>query len=202
MLVVLAQSSMAATSAMPMIKIDGGAFKSGADQKSVKVKTFQIDKYEVPNSDFKKVITDHQFPEGKETHPATEVSYFDAEKYCKTVGKRLPTGLEWEKAARGKDGRIYPWGNDFDSEKANTSESDNGGTTPVGAYKNGKSPYGVFGMSGNVWEWVDAWYSEDMQYRAVYGGSFFDPKSKAKTFSTLQSIPDDSHTYIGFRCAK
>lgn len=188
-----------------MIKIPNGEFKSGRgghDLNVKKVKTFYIDKYEVTNAQFKKFRKEWDFPKGKENAPAIEVSYFDVEEYCKSVGKKVPTALEWEKAARGTDGRIYPWGNDFDPKKANTLESKIRGTTTVGSYPDGKSPYGVLDMSGNVWEWVDAWSSEEKQYRLVMGGSFFDNKTKATVFSTLQSIEDDMHTYIGFRCAK
>tara|TARA_B100000315_G_C14592889_1_gene596924 strand:- start:7589 stop:8257 length:669 start_codon:yes stop_codon:yes gene_type:complete len=189
-----------------MVKVPGGEFKSGHGGHDLHVKkvkkTFYIDKYEVTNVQFKKFMKEYIFPKGKENAPATEVSYLDAEEYCKSVGKRMPTGHEWEKAARGTDHRTYPWGNDFDSKKANTLESKRQGTATVGSYPGGKSPYGALDMSGNVWEWVDAWSSEEQMYRLVMGGSFFDDKTKATTFSTLRSIEDDVHTYIGFRCAK
>ena len=75
-------------------------------------------------------------------------------------------------------------------------------TVAVSDYKDGKSPYGVFNMSGNVWEWVDGWSGDDKKYRLVMGGSFFDESYKSKVYSVLRSIPEDAHTYIGFRCAK
>lgn len=185
-----------------MVEVPGGEFKSGPDKKAVNVDAFKIDKYEVTFGQFAKVRKDFSAPGGMENYPVTEVSFFDAEEYCKAVGKRLPTALEWEKAARGTDGREYPWGNDFDKAKANTLESDIGKTTPVGSFKDGKSPYGAYDMTGNVWEWVDTYEGEDKRYRLVFGGSFFDDKYKGKLYATLKSIPDDSHTYIGFRCAK
>jgi len=199
---IVAHASFISANEKEMVKIAGGEFKSGADSKPANVKTFQIDKYEVTQKNFAKTTKDWEIPAGKENHPATEVTYFEAEAYCKSVGKRLPTALEWEKAARGKDGRIYPWGNDFDGAKANTVESGPGSTVPVGSYKNGVSPYGVHDMSGNVWEWVDGWSGDDKKYRIVMGGSFFDGAKKGKVYATLRSIPDDSHTYVGFRCAK
>jgi len=185
-----------------MIKIPGATFKMGAEKKAVTVKGFSIDKYEVTNDAFKKFDKSYTSSEGKAQHPAVEMTYFEAEKYCKSVGKRLPTGAEWELAARGTDGRIYPWGNEFDSSKANTVESEKGDTTPVGSYKNGVSPYGVADMCGNVWEWVDQYLSSEKQYKLAKGGSFFDNQRNGKVYSVIQSIPDDMHTYVGFRCAK
>lgn len=191
-----------AQSDSPMIKIPGGEFKSGPDMKPVKVEAFEIDKYEVTNAQFKSFMKEHEIPDGRDNHPVVEISYFDAEAYCKSIGKRIPTMHEWEKAARGDDGRLYPWGPEFDSSKANTMESGIGKTTPVGKFEAGASPYGAMDMTGNVWEWVDAWASDDMRYRYTMGGSFFDDKNNGTVFATLKSIPDDIHTFIGFRCAK
>ncbi len=185
-----------------MIDIPGGDYKSGPSKKTVKVEKFSIDTYEVTNAEYKEVNKNFEIPAGKEKNPVQEISYFDAEAYCKALGKRLPTLFEWEKAARGTDGRLYPWGNDFDKSKTNTVESGKGGTVPVGSYPNGKSPYGVMDMAGNLWEWVDAWDSAEKKYRLSMGGSYFDDEENAKVFSELKSIPDDEHEYVGFRCAK
>lgn len=185
-----------------MIKIPGGKFKSGKDNKTADVKDFQIDKFEVTFAEFNKYDKETEVPAGKENHPVTEISYFDADGYCKSLGKRLPTRFEWEKAARDGDGRKYPWGNEYNSKKTNSQETGIGGTAAVGSFKSGKSPYGVMDMSGNVWEWVNAWAGKDKKYRLVMGGSYFEDAGKVTAYSTLQSIPDDVHTYIGFRCAK
>jgi formylglycine-generating enzyme required for sulfatase activity len=184
-----------------MVLIPGGKFLFGEDKKKIELADFYIDRYEVSNIQYKKFRAEHEFPAEKENHPAAEISYFDAEEYCKSVGKRLPTSKEWEKAARGTDGRKYPWGDKFDSKKANTSEGGKGGAVKVGTYEGGKSPYGVYDMSGNVWEWVDAWDSKK-QYRFARGGSYFEGDDMNRTTSSLMSIPDDIHEYIGFRCAK
>ncbi len=188
--------------ANPLIKIPGGTFKSGPKGKSVNVDEFYINKFEVTNKEFKKFKKDFKYPAGKDDHPVAEITYFDAEAYCKSLGQRLPTQLEWEKAARGTDARTYPHGNDYDPEKANTFDSGTGDTVAVGSYEAGKSPYGVMDMSGNVAEWVNGWGGKDKKYRILMGGSFFDDDVRTKTHSHNSSIPDDVHPFYGFRCAK
>ncbi len=104
-------------------------------------------------------------------HPVVNVSWEDVQAYAKWLSEmtgqpyRLPSEAEWEKAARGTDGRIYPWGNEWDASKANTYEKGPGATTPVGSYPQGASPYGVMDMAGNVWEWTSTIYVEKYPYR-------------------------------------
>ena len=184
-----------------MALIKGGKFLFGEDKKKIEIGDFYIDKYEVTNAQYKKFRSEHTFPAGKEDFPVVEISYFDAEEYCKSLGKRIPKAEEWEKAARGTDGRIYPWGDKFDSKNINSSEAAKDGPVKVGTFEKGKSPYGVYDMTGNVSEWTDAWDSKK-QYRITRGGSYFDGADLNKTTSTLMSIPDDVHEYIGFRCVK
>lgn len=185
-----------------MIEIPEGDYKSGPSKKTVKVQKFSIDTNEVTNAQYKEVVKEFEIPAGKEKHPVAEISYFDAEAYCKAVGKRLPTFNEWEKAARGTDGRNYPWGDNFEKGRANTLEAGKNGSDPVGSYPKGKSAYGVMDMAGNLWEWVDAWDSAEKKYRLSMGGSYFDDEGMAKVYAVLKSIPDDQHEYVGFRCAK
>jgi formylglycine-generating enzyme required for sulfatase activity len=104
----------------------------------------------------------HSAMDGEDDCPVVNVSWYEAEAFAKYAGKRLPTEAEWEKAARGTDGRIYPWGNEFDKTKVNCAESKIEKPTPVTKFPDGISGYGCFDMAGNVWEWTADWF--DSQY--------------------------------------
>ncbi len=191
--------------------------------------SFYIDLFEVTNEKYKKFATDtnktppHHWPEGnipqgKEKHPVIYVSWFDARDYCAWEGKRLPTEAEWEKAARGEDGLIYPWGDIWSLDKSNNPYKYSTGTQPVGSYPEGRSPYGLFDMSGNVWEWVDSFYlphpgntvarpDYGTDKRLLKGGSWFDCLSygcglSAPTFNRSFFNPEVKNNSFGFRCAK
>jgi len=155
---------------------------------------------------------------GKGGHPVVNVSWYDAIVYCnwlaKTTGKlyRLPSEAEWEKGARGIDGRIYPWGDEWDAKRCNTTEGGKGSTTPVGAYPEGASPYGLLDMSGNVWEWMrskKASYPylatdgrEDLggsAARVVRGGSWAYNERNAHCAYRIRGIPGFFNGSLGFR---
>jgi formylglycine-generating enzyme required for sulfatase activity len=110
----------------------------------------------------------------EDNQPVVLVSCKDAEAYARKVGKRLLTDMEWEKAARGIDGRIFPWGNVFSERKCNSGRSGIEKTTPVTKYPQGKSPYRCYDMVGNVWEWTSSWYDEKELEMVCRGGSYSD----------------------------
>ncbi|MFQ5449775.1 MAG: formylglycine-generating enzyme family protein [Nitrospinaceae bacterium] len=220
-----------------MVLVPAGEFIMGSNERwddeapefIASTGAFYIDLYEVTNEDYKKFVDaakrtppyhwpGGKIPRGKEKHPVVYVNWFDARDYCQWAGKRLPTEEEWEKAARGEDGNIYPWGNVWTLDKSNNPYKHSTGTEPVGSYPEGRSPYGLYDMSGNVWEWVDSFYLPhpgNIVQRAEYGrdkrvlkgGSWFDCLSygcglSAPTFNRSFFTPEVRNNSFGFRCAK
>ncbi|MCC6208735.1 MAG: formylglycine-generating enzyme family protein [Gammaproteobacteria bacterium] len=226
----------------PMVRIPAGEFQMGSNDRladegprhTVRLGDYLIDRYEVTNLQYQQFIeaTGRRAPDdferrvaprGKADHPVTFVNWFDARDYCAWAGKRLPTEQEWEKAARGTDARIFPWGDEFNIRAANTpvrwaSLGREGDTTPVGAFKAGASPYGLADMSGNVWEWTASWYlphpgnstkSENFGeiYKILKGGSWWDCSFykcgiSAPTFNRSFFNARVKNSSFGFRCAK
>jgi formylglycine-generating enzyme required for sulfatase activity len=203
-----------------------GSNEGDADEKPVHqvyLDAFYIDKYEVTNALYEKFMqaTGRQAPVywndkdyNTPNQPVVGVSWHDAEAYCQWAGKRLPTEAEWEKAARGTDGRIYPWGNQWEERKANSSGTADGYqyTAPVGSFETGKSPYGAYDMAGNVWEWVADWYAEKYyqgsparnptgpesgQSRVLRGGAWHYNQYYVRASSRNRIIPGHSSQCLG-----
>lgn len=155
-----------------------------------------------------------------ENHPMTMVSWFGAKAYCEAAGGRLPTQLEWEKAARGEDGRPFPWGDELTRNVANYYNSSDifekalgkgGDTTPVGFYSgrtydgyatlSNASPYGVYDMAGNVWQWT-ADITEGIHYRFLRGGSKADYGYMLRAWTRNNAGPTYYSPNVGFRCVR
>jgi iron(II)-dependent oxidoreductase len=226
-------------------KVDRNAYPAEFPQRKVYLDAYEIDKYEVTTVQFLKFVlaTDRNplidwqydggnFQESMASHPVMHVSWFDAEAYCKWAGKRLPTSAEWEKAARGEDGRIYPWGN----EPAGLSRANFGRTglsgpvrdrperlllyppiISVDKYENSVSPYGVFQMAGNVAEWTADWYDSNYYkkapdrnpkgpdkgtQRAFRGGGWVDSTPSVRPAQRNGTEPQTKMNWLGFRCAR
>ena len=186
----------------------------------VTVGAFYIDKTEVTNAAYKKFCDateyptppgwkNNTFPEGQNDFPVIRISWPEASAYAAWIGKRLPTEIEWEKAARGTDARLFPWGNDWDENRVVSSRD---GALKVGSKLEGASPYGALDMAGNVYEWTSNWYDAypDAPIKfAEYGttmkvirGGGYDYRSVAQTFFRSVAFPRTRSDWIGFRCAR
>lgn len=216
-------STPISTAEMALIAAGQFIMGSSTSRKSAHVDQFYIDVYEVTNGQYRRCVEsgacahpasissesrDYYYGNPRyDRYPVLEVSWYDARAYCEWAGKRLPTQAEWEKAARGTDGRLYPWGNQFDGRRLNYCDArcpyryrdttfDDGyaDTAPVGSYASGASPYGVHDMAGNVAEWLAD--------GVVRGGSWHSAAQyvdAAEEWSMALTETDDG---LGFRCAQ
>jgi formylglycine-generating enzyme required for sulfatase activity len=221
----------------PAVLIPAGAFVMGDDEESPRreifIDAFYMDKYEITVARYAKFLEatgNVRPPEEWDTVdakrdaelPVVGVDWRDASNYCLWAGKRLPTEAEWEKAARGADERKYPWGNDaptpeyarFGKPYQNPVYKD--GVAGVGTHPKGKSSFGVYDLSGNVWEWVADWYAEGFPRgdvrnpkgaesgtgRVMRGGGWYDPPARLTTTKRMHANPLNRADDIGFRCAR
>jgi formylglycine-generating enzyme required for sulfatase activity len=224
-----------------MVRVPAGEFimgREGGDpderpEHRVWLDEFYIDRMEVTNRQFKAFCDaagrvyhnnpfwDHDYFLGQPESPVLGITWDQARDYCTWAGKRLPTEAEWEKAARGTDGRLYPWGPAWQDSAANLAQMV--GTdryersAPVGSFVRGASPYGALDMAGNVWEWCSDWYELDYYskspaknprgpantppWRVARGGSFSSPKSDAEVPNRSKNDPAQPMHHLGCRCA-
>lgn len=215
-----------------------GGYANEKPEQKVIVSGFYIYKYEVTVAQYKKFLQEHgdksHEPDGSydsympedyftspkySNHPVVNISWEDATAYCRWAGNRLPTEAEWEKAARGTDGRAYPWGDAWDEKLTNWDDEGQSSqvdgfrfTAPVGSFPKGVSPFGVHDVAGNVWEWVEDWYqpyqgnsTHDVDfgntYRVIRGGSWLRYPLGLTTTSRDTCAPKLRYNSIGFRCA-
>ena len=227
-----------------MVFIPAGEFIMGRDDMPpelgespahrVHLDAFYIDKYEVTNARYQRFMEATGTPPpdfwtdamlNEPVQPVVAVTWYEAEAYAEWVGKRLPTEAEWEKAARGVDGRTYPWGNDFDWAFGNFSDNhlEDGhldgfaGSSPPGRFLTDVSPYGVFDMGGNVLEWVSDWQDENYYavspalnptgpatgtHKILRGGAMDIGPEFSRTTYRNRLMPHGTNMSFGFRCAK
>jgi len=217
---------------------DADAYRDEKPQHRVYLDGYWIDKTEVTNAMYAKCVQAGACAASRNTssparssyygnpaydnYPVVYISWNDAQEYCAWVGRRLPTEAEWEKAARGTDGRRYPWGNDWDAGKLNSRDAGPKDTTAVGSYPAGASPYGALDMAGNVWEWVADWSGgtyyagspaknptgpSSGTYRVVRGGAGdgnrWNTRSAFRAVARYPGFVGEISTYWhGFRCSR
>jgi formylglycine-generating enzyme required for sulfatase activity len=223
-----------------MVAIPAGLFTRGTTAggyderpaRSIHLDAYSIDKYEVTNHQYAAFVaaTGHRKAGPPSRYaknmarmrgvnqPVVYVSWEDADAYCRWRGKRLPTEAEWEKAMRGTDARLWPWGNDADPLASNWAVARDGYdvTAPVGSFRRDVSPFGVADGAGNVLEWVADWYGEDVYrdaaganpkgpefgtFKVLRGGGYTTSGTDVRVTSRSKMVPDFRDETIGFRCA-
>ncbi len=208
-----------------MVLIPGGSFRVGGEGNEpgrlVELAPFWIDEREVTNREYARFAKvaglqrfprhwhDGRYPHGEGDFPVSDVTFYEAQAYAQWVGKRLPTEIEWERAARGEDGRRWPWGEAFGKAKANL---DRFGPVAVRSFPDDRSPYGVFDMAGNVAEWTASWVGKPRFKERdggstrgrviVRGGSWLDPPQRGRTTFRREADPTRRHAIYGFRCVR
>jgi len=215
-----------------LLRIPGGAFTMGSNDSSdekpphrVTVGSFWMGKFEVTNARYRRLVkaTGHKSTANwqgyasrwGEDAPVVYVSWNDAAAYCRWAGGRLPTEEEWEYAARGSEGREFPWGDTWDASRCCNPTNSGGKPRPVGSFPQGASPFGCLDMAGNVWEWTASWYdrypgnttsdnSFGQKNRVLRGGSWgigmVDVNFRGA--DRYDYVPVSAYGYLGFRLAR
>lgn len=192
-----------------MSLVPSGVFLRGRDEEPVWTEAFFIDVHPTTNADYARFIaatghtppphwTGTRHPEGLHDHPVVFVTWTDANAYAEWAGKTLPTSQQWEKAARSPRGEIYPWGNQPTPAKCNVRDAMIGSTTPVDRYHSGVSPYGVYDMCGNVWEWCATETTPGRH--ELKGSAFTSPFHRATPSTVNDAAAEMSDDDTGFRC--
>ena len=213
-----------------MVKVGAGSFMMGSSRteaekprRSVELPLYYIDLTEVTYRQYlafcsrtgrKPPVTlvyVKPFPEEMNYHPVSNVNWDDADAYCRWAGKRLPSEAEWEKACAGDKGQVYPWGNGWNASACTNRTNSGDRTTRAGARSSCKSPFGLYDMAGNVWEWTADWYRSypgaPLQFdytgtkRVARGGAFFYSIDLLRCANRYPLPPDDVSDHGGFRCA-
>jgi formylglycine-generating enzyme required for sulfatase activity len=216
-----------------MALVPAGSFTMGSDTNQAEAKPahtvtlhdYYIDVYEVTNRQYLACAEAGVCTTGGSgrirqdiwvDHPVMDVTWYEAQKFCEWRGGRLPTEAEWEKAARGADERIFPWGNDpVTCELARYGDC-GWFTVPVGQHPKGVSPYGLHDMAGNAWEWTLDWYEADYYshspaenpsgperetgWKSTRGGAWFYMAGLMTSIWRNHAPPTAAYSYLGFRC--
>jgi len=223
-----------------MVLVPAGEFLMGSDPKRdsqassdeqpqfrLNLPAYYIGLYPVTNRQYIRFLADSRYGQGGGSrlnearyadHPVVDVTWDDANAYAKWAGLRLPSEAEWEKAARGTDGRIYPWGDAWATDRCRfDGNKGSEQTCAVWEYPSGTSPYGALNMSGNVWEWCADWWDDDAykryanegykppttgSYRVFRGGSWFHVAGFCRSGDRNYGVPSYRHDCYGFRLSR
>jgi len=193
--------------------VPAGTFIYGPDGREIFLDSYYIDRTPVTNAEYMRFVGEMGYRPpryaedprlNKPEQPVVGISLGDARQFARWAGKELPTEQQWEKAARGADGRPYPWGNDPPgaSDACFGLDPKTGAPAPVGQSLRNVSPFGVADMAGSVWEWTVSRFGKDSEFHVVRGGSYNDPPEMLRVDFRMEAHPKDKCEVIGFRCVK